>query len=103
MLVDAHSLIPMPPELSFEAAALLSCCLTTGLASVFNVAKPAPGAKIAIFGCGGVGLGAVQAARDTPAAVRSSRSIWSGIGWSWPWSLARPMLWTPRAGTWSRR
>ncbi|MDG4834873.1 zinc-binding dehydrogenase [Solwaraspora sp. WMMD1047] len=68
MLVDAHNLLPMPDALSFDAAALLSCCLTTGLAAVFNVARPAPGSRIAIIGCGGVGLGAVQAARIAGAA-----------------------------------
>jgi len=63
MLVDANNLIPIADDLSFEAAALLSCCLTTGLATVFNVARPAPGSGVAVFGCGGVGLGAIQAAR----------------------------------------
>jgi S-(hydroxymethyl)glutathione dehydrogenase/alcohol dehydrogenase len=68
ILVDANALVPMPAGLSFDAAALLSCCLTTGLAAVFNVARPDPGARIAVFGCGGVGLGAVQAARIAGAA-----------------------------------
>ncbi|GAA1439111.1 zinc-binding dehydrogenase [Nocardiopsis tropica] len=68
MVVDATALIPMPRELSFEAGALLSCCLTTGMASVFNVAGVRPGSTVAILGCGGVGLGAVQAARISGAA-----------------------------------
>ncbi|GAA4471832.1 zinc-binding dehydrogenase [Phytohabitans houttuyneae] len=68
MLVDAHNLIPIPDALPFEAAALLSCCLTTGLSTVFNIARPAPGGRVAIFGCGGVGLGAIQAARIAGAA-----------------------------------
>lgn len=63
MLIDEHALIPMPPELSFDTAALLSCCLTTGLATMFNIAKPLVGSPVAVFGCGGVGLGAIQAAR----------------------------------------
>lgn len=63
MLVDANNLIPVPDALPFEAAALLSCCLTTGLAAVFNIARPAPGSRVAVLGCGGVGLGAIQAAR----------------------------------------
>lgn len=68
MLVDAHNLIPVPDQLPFEAAALLSCCLTTGLATVFNIARPTPGTTAAVFGCGGVGLGAIQAARIAGAA-----------------------------------
>jgi S-(hydroxymethyl)glutathione dehydrogenase/alcohol dehydrogenase len=63
MVVDAHTLIPLPDELSFDAGALLSCCLTTGAATVFNLARPEPGTSIAVFGCGAVGLGAIQAAR----------------------------------------
>ncbi|MGH3752869.1 MAG: alcohol dehydrogenase catalytic domain-containing protein [Pseudonocardiaceae bacterium] len=68
MLVDEHAVIPVPRELSFDAAALLACCLTTGMATVLNIARPAAGSSIAIFGCGGVGLGAVQAARLSGAA-----------------------------------
>ncbi len=68
MLVDEHAVIPVPHDLSFDAAALLACCLTTGMAAVLNIARPAAGSSIAIFGCGGVGLGAVQAARISGAA-----------------------------------
>src|SRR5262249_40728590 len=68
MLVDANALVPMPAGLSFDAAALLSCCLTTGLAAVFNVARPDPRARIAVFGCGGVGLRALPAAPLARAA-----------------------------------
>ncbi|MDG4773538.1 zinc-binding dehydrogenase [Solwaraspora sp. WMMD792] len=68
MLVDEAALVAMPAGLSFDAAALLGCCLTTGLAAVFNVARPAPGSTVAVFGCGGVGLAAVQAARISGAA-----------------------------------
>lgn len=68
LLVDAHACIPAPDDLPLDAAALLSCCLTTGLAAVFNVARPAAGSRVAVIGCGGVGLGAVQAARIAGAA-----------------------------------
>lgn len=63
MLVDANALIPLPSAVSSDVGALLGCCLTTGLAAVFNVAQLRPGDSVAVFGCGGVGLGAVQAAR----------------------------------------
>lgn len=67
-VVDENALTALPPELSFDDGALLSCCLTTGLAAVFNVARPVPGDRVAVFGCGGVGLGAVQAARIAGAS-----------------------------------
>ncbi|MEU9168533.1 zinc-binding dehydrogenase [Streptomyces sp. NPDC048420] len=68
MVVDAHALVPLPGGISFEAAALLSCCLTTGLATVFNVNRPAPGSTVAVIGTGGVGLGAIQGARIAGAS-----------------------------------
>lgn len=63
MVVDAHAVIPLPDRISFEAAVLLSCCLTTGLTTVFNINRPEPGSSIAVIGTGGVGLGVVQGAR----------------------------------------
>jgi S-(hydroxymethyl)glutathione dehydrogenase / alcohol dehydrogenase len=63
MLVDAAGVIPIPDALTFTAAALLGCCLTTGAAAVLNTAALRPGQTAFIIGCGGVGLGAVQAAR----------------------------------------
>ncbi len=63
MLVDTAGLIPIPDELTFDAAALLGCCLTTGAATIFNTANTQPGQSVLVIGCGGVGLGSVQAAR----------------------------------------
>ncbi len=69
MLVDQSGVIPVTGGLSFHAAALLGCCLTTGTAAVFNTARLRPGQIALIIGCGGVGLGAVQAARIAGAAA----------------------------------
>ena len=68
MLVDANALIPLPDAVSFDAAALLGCCLTTGAATIFNTAHVTPGQTVLVLGCGGVGLGVVQAARITGAS-----------------------------------
>lgn len=67
MLLDAAALIPIPEQISFEAGALLGCCLTTGAATVFNTANTRPGQSVLVIGCGGVGLGAVQAAKAAGA------------------------------------
>jgi S-(hydroxymethyl)glutathione dehydrogenase/alcohol dehydrogenase len=45
MLVDAAGLIPIPDEVTFDAAALLGCCLTTGAATIFNAANLQPGQR----------------------------------------------------------
>ena len=42
-------------------AALIGCAVATGVGAVINTAQARPGAWLAVFGCGGVGLNAVQA------------------------------------------
>jgi S-(hydroxymethyl)glutathione dehydrogenase/alcohol dehydrogenase len=46
----------------FDRAALLGCAVTTGLGAVLNTARVEPGQTVAVVGCGGVGLSAIQAA-----------------------------------------
>ena len=45
-----------------EKVCLLGCGITTGIGAVLNTAKVEPGSVVAIFGLGGVGLGAIQGA-----------------------------------------
>ena len=53
--------IPIEPEIPFERACLLGCCVITGAA--FNTPEVTSGAGVAVIGCGGVGLSAIQGAR----------------------------------------
>ncbi len=46
-----------------EEVCLLGCGVTTGMGAVLNTAKVEPGASIAIFGLGGIGLSAIIGAR----------------------------------------
>ncbi len=46
-----------------DRAALVSCAVLTGFGAVVNTAAVPPGARVAVFGCGGVGLNIVQGAR----------------------------------------
>jgi S-(hydroxymethyl)glutathione dehydrogenase/alcohol dehydrogenase len=62
MVVHERGLVTIPPEMPLERAALLGCAVTTGLGAVFNTARVRPGDVVAIVGCGGVGLAAIQAA-----------------------------------------
>ena len=55
--------IPVPKELPFEAACLIGCGVMTGAGAALNVAQVAVGESVAVLGCGGVGLNAVQGAR----------------------------------------
>lgn len=68
MLVHEHGLVKIDPEMPFDKAALIGCSVTTGLGSVFHTAGVRPGETVAVIGCGGVGLNAVQGARIAGAA-----------------------------------
>ena len=49
-------------EAPLEKVCLLGCGITTGIGAVLNTAKVETGATVAVFGLGGVGLGAIQGA-----------------------------------------
>lgn len=53
------SLAKVNKEAPLEEVCLLGCGVTTGMGAVVNTAKVEPGASVAIFGLGGVGLSAV--------------------------------------------
>ena len=61
--VSAENLIKIDPKIPLDCAALVGCGVTTGVGAVFNTAKVQPGSSVAVFGCGGVGLSAIQGAR----------------------------------------
>jgi S-(hydroxymethyl)glutathione dehydrogenase/alcohol dehydrogenase len=45
-----------------DRAALIGCAVMTGVGSVFHTAKVRPGETVAVIGCGGVGLAAINGA-----------------------------------------
>lgn len=67
MLVHEHALVKIDPEMPLDKAALIGCGVTTGLGAVFRTAKVEPGSTVAVIGCGGIGLSAIQGARITGA------------------------------------
>src|SRR5688572_8265786 len=66
--VSAENLIKIDAKIPMEVAALVGCAVTTGVGAVFNTARVEPGATVAVFGCGGVGLSAIQGARIAGAS-----------------------------------
>jgi S-(hydroxymethyl)glutathione dehydrogenase/alcohol dehydrogenase len=62
MLVHEHAIVKINPEMPLDRACLLGCGATTGLGAVQNTAKVEPGSTVAVIGCGGIGLNAVQGA-----------------------------------------
>jgi S-(hydroxymethyl)glutathione dehydrogenase/alcohol dehydrogenase len=55
--------ITIPAKTAPEQACLLGCGAMTGFGAVLNTAQVRPGESVAVFGCGGVGLSAIQASR----------------------------------------
>jgi Zn-dependent alcohol dehydrogenase len=72
-VVPAQCCIPIPADVPFDVAALVGCAITTGTGAVWRTAGVRPGDRVAVFGCGGVGLsavlGAVAAGADPIVAV----------------------------------
>jgi S-(hydroxymethyl)glutathione dehydrogenase/alcohol dehydrogenase len=63
MLVHEHACVAIDPEMPADRAALLGCAVTTGAGAVFNCCDVTPGETVAVVGCGGIGLAAVNAAK----------------------------------------
>ena len=63
MLVAQRALVRIPPEMPLDKAALLGCAVLAGVGAVLHRAEVRAGQTVAVIGCGGVGLNAVQAAR----------------------------------------
>ncbi len=63
MLVHENALVKVDPEVPFEQLALVGCGVTTGLGAVLKTAQIEAGSTVAVIGCGGVGLSAIQGAR----------------------------------------
>jgi S-(hydroxymethyl)mycothiol dehydrogenase len=68
VVVHAGQAIPVPDELPPEQACLLGCAVATGVGAALTTSPVWPGARVAVLGCGGVGLSVVQGARIAGAA-----------------------------------
>ena len=62
MLVHENAMVKIDPDIPLDRAALVGCGVMTGVGAVFNAARVEPGATVAVIGCGGVGLSAVNGA-----------------------------------------
>ena len=62
-VVPAMSVMPIDRTIPFSSAALVGCAVMTGVGAVVNTAHVEPASTVAVFGCGGVGLAAIQGAR----------------------------------------
>jgi Zn-dependent alcohol dehydrogenase len=61
-VVPERSCIPIADDIPFDVAALVGCGVSTGAGAVWRTAGVQTGDRVAIVGCGGVGLSALMAA-----------------------------------------
>jgi Zn-dependent alcohol dehydrogenase len=61
-VVPERSCVPIPKDIPLEIASLVGCAVTTGVGAVWRTAGVRPGDRVAVIGCGGVGLSALMAA-----------------------------------------
>jgi S-(hydroxymethyl)glutathione dehydrogenase/alcohol dehydrogenase len=57
-----HAVVKIRDDFPLDRAALIGCGIITGYGAVVNTAKVAPGESIAVIGCGGVGMAAINGA-----------------------------------------
>jgi S-(hydroxymethyl)glutathione dehydrogenase/alcohol dehydrogenase len=67
-VVPAVAAVRIPDALPSEQACLLGCAVATGVMSVLETARVWEGARVAVIGCGAVGLSAIQGARIAGAS-----------------------------------
>jgi S-(hydroxymethyl)glutathione dehydrogenase/alcohol dehydrogenase len=63
MLVHSNAIVKVRDDMPLDRGALIGCGVTTGVGAVLNTARIEAGSTVAVFGCGGVGLSAIQGAR----------------------------------------
>ena len=68
MLVHEHAIVKVREDMPLDRAALIGCGVTTGVGAVIHTAAVEPGSTVAVIGCGGVGLSAINGAAIAGAA-----------------------------------
>ena len=63
MLLHENAVVKIREDMPLDRAALIGCGVMTGVGAVLNTAKIEPGSSVAVWGCGGVGIAAIQGAR----------------------------------------
>jgi S-(hydroxymethyl)glutathione dehydrogenase/alcohol dehydrogenase len=69
ILVHENNLVRIDEDIPHEVACILGCGVLTAAGAVLNASRVPSGASVAIYGCGGLGLAAIQAARIAGAST----------------------------------
>ncbi len=69
LIIGEAGVVKIDKDVPLDIAALIGCGVTTGVGASINTAGVTPGSSVIIFGCGGVGISAIQGARIAGASV----------------------------------
>jgi S-(hydroxymethyl)glutathione dehydrogenase/alcohol dehydrogenase len=69
LIVGEPGVVKIDTDVPLDIAALIGCGVTTGVGASINSAGITPGSSVVIFGCGGVGISAIQGARIAGASA----------------------------------
>lgn len=71
VVVAEAACVPLPTnfKIPMPIAALIGCCVTTGVGVVLNTARVPTGSDVVVYGAGGVGLSAILGARLVGAGL----------------------------------
>jgi Zn-dependent alcohol dehydrogenase len=61
-IVSERAVVPIPPGVPADIAAITGCAVITGVGTVLNAIGPCAGQSLVVFGAGGVGLSVVMGA-----------------------------------------
>lgn len=67
--MSQDNVVKIDKAIPLDRAALVGCAVTTGVGAVFNTARVEAGSSVVVFGCGGVGLNAIQGAAIAGATM----------------------------------
>lgn len=62
-VVHGKAAVKMPKEMPLDKACLIACGVITGVGATMNTSPVFAGARVAVIGCGGVGLSVIQGAK----------------------------------------
>ena len=62
MLIHENACVAIRKDMPLDRAALIGCGVMTGVGSVIHTSNVRPGETVAVIGCGGVGLAAINGA-----------------------------------------
>ena len=62
MLIHEHACVAIRKDMPLDRAALIGCSVMTGVGAAVHTSNVRPGETVAVIGCGGVGLAAINGA-----------------------------------------